>query len=79
MQPIILRRIIIIAILIVVLWLIVTVIKLAVWILNLLLPVAVAILIIAFVFSWRSPRKPTKRSEKKESLKIRRDTRTTKK
>lgn len=66
------RLIIGIAAIIVVFWLIGLAIKLTAWLLNLLLPVAAVILIIAVIVSWRE-------RQKSPTLKVTRDTSDTKK
>lgn len=71
------RRIIIIAAVIVIFWLIGLTIKLAGWLLNLLLPVAALIITAAIIFSWSKPQKKstTQTSDTtKEPLKVSRDT-----
>lgn len=64
------RRIVIIAAIIVGFWLIGLAIRIAGWILHLLLPVAAIILIIAVILNWRH----RSANPKKNSLKISRDT-----
>lgn len=70
------RLIVTIAVIIVAFWIIGTAIKIASWLLNLLLPVAAVILIVAIILSWRKAPSQKQQSthHPKESLKISRDT-----
>ena len=69
------RRITIIAAIVVIFWLIGLAIKLTGWLLNLLLPVAAVILIVAIILSWYKPdKKSATRRSTKEPLRITRDT-----
>jgi Flp pilus assembly protein TadB len=75
MKPSPTRLIVTIAAIIVVFWLIGLALKVAGWLLNLLLPVAAAVLIVAIVSAWyRQPKSPRRTSQKKEPLRISRDT-----
>lgn len=61
------RLIVFVAALIVLLWLVGAAIKLAGWLLNLLLPAAALVIIVALVISWKNRRSP-------KILKVSRDT-----
>lgn len=73
MKDIWIRRVIIISIIIVIFWVIGLLLKLAGWILSLLLPVAAIILIVAIIVSWYKPQH-TAKYDKKEPIRIARDT-----
>lgn len=66
------KYIVTIAAVIVVFWLIGLAIRLAGWLLNLLLPVAALVLVVAIVMAWR--RQKPRPSSSRQSLKISRDT-----
>lgn len=68
------RLIVTIAAIIVIFWLIGLAFKVAGWLLNLLLPAAALILIIAIIISWYKSQHTVTRDKAKDSLKISRDT-----
>lgn len=75
MKSSVVRLIVTIAAIIVIFWLIGLALRLASWLLEVLLPVAAVILIAAIVVAWYRRSRPSSHTgNKKESLKISRDT-----